>query len=173
MPAAVAAAIEFVAAAIGTEMVLTAGQIYLASQAIVATAAVYTLRENQRRQQNAARDSYNASLRDRYVMTRGATEPRQVVLGRQRVSGPLAYIGSYGTNREHLVFALILAAHEVDAVEHIYFDDERVTLDGSGNVLAVTGATSSPSPEPRALSRSAASRPPAPSRPLWPTAPPR
>lgn len=137
MPAAVAAAIEFVAAAIGTEMVLTAGQIYLASQAIVATAAVYTLRENQRRQQNAARDSYNASLRDRYVMTRGATEPRQVVLGRQRVSGPLAYIGSYGANREHLVFALILAAHEIDAIEHIYFDDERVTLDGSGNVLAV------------------------------------
>lgn len=137
MPAAVAAAIEYIAAAIGTEMVLTAGEIYLASQAIVATAAVYTLRENQRRQQNAARDSYNASLRDRYVMTRGATEPRQVVLGRQRVSGPMAYIGSYGANREHLVFALILAAHEIDAVEHIYFDDERVTLDASGNVLAV------------------------------------
>ena len=65
MPAAVAAAIEFVAAAIGTEMVLTAGQIYLASQAIVATAAVYTLRENQRRQQNAARDSDNGTLRHR------------------------------------------------------------------------------------------------------------
>lgn len=137
MPVAVAAAIEYFAAAIGTEMVLTAGQIYLASQAIVATAAVYTLRENQRRQQSAARDTYNASLRDRYVMTRSATEPRQAVLGRQRVSGPLAYIGSYGAHREHLVFALILAAHEIDAVEHVYFDDERVTLDGAGAVLAV------------------------------------
>jgi hypothetical protein len=165
VPAVVAAAIEYVAAAIGTEMVLTAGEIYLASQAIVATAAVYTLRENQRRQQNAARDSYNASLRDRYVMTRGATEPRQVVLGRQRVSGPMAYIGSYGTNREHLVFALILAAHEIDAVEHIYFDDERVTLDGSGNVLAVnrrdlftlsgTSATFTLSSEPAAGTASA------------------
>ena len=41
MPAVVAAAIEYVAAAIGTEMVLTAGEIYLASQAIVATAAVF------------------------------------------------------------------------------------------------------------------------------------
>ena len=151
MAEAVALAIEYVGAAIGTEMTLTAGEIYLASQAIVATAAVYSLRESQRRQQNAARDTYNASLRDRYVMTRGATEPRQVVLGRQRVSGPLAYIGSYGSNREHLVLAVILAAHEIDAIEAVYFDDERVTLDGSGNVLSVTrrdlftltGATSS------------------------------
>ena len=137
MAEAVYAAIEFVAAALNTEMVLTAGQLYGASQAIAAVAAVYTLREQQRRSQTAQRNAYNASLRDRYVMVRSATAPRQVVLGRQRVSGPIGYVGSYGSNREHLVFTLILAAHECDAIEEIYFDDERVTLDGSGNVLAV------------------------------------
>ena len=45
-------------------------------------AAVAILREDQRRQQSRARDAYNANLRDRYVMVRSATEPRQVVLGR-------------------------------------------------------------------------------------------
>jgi hypothetical protein len=96
-------------------------------------AAVYTVREDARRQRNA----YNASLKDRYTMVRSTTEPRALVLGRQRVSGPVAYIGSYGTNREHLVMAVVLAAHEIDAVEAVYFDDEIVTLDGSGNVTGV------------------------------------
>lgn len=102
-----------------------------------AVSAVYTLRDQQRRADNAARNAYNGSLKDRYVMVRSTTEPRRVVLGRQRVSGPIAYIGSYGTNREHLTLLVILAAHEIDAVEAIYFDDELVTLDGSGNVVAV------------------------------------
>jgi len=137
MAEAVYAALEYLGSYLGTEMTLTAGQLYGISQAIVAVAAVYTLREQQRRQQGAARDAYNASLRDRYVMVRGATEQRQVVLGRQRVSGPVSFIQSYGNDREKLVFTLVLAAHECDAIEDIYLDDERVTLDGSGNVLAV------------------------------------
>ena len=71
-------------------------------------------------------------------MQRGATEPRQLVLGRARVSGPLFFVGSYGANREHLVFTLALAAHEIDAVETIFFDDMPVILDGSNNVIGVT-----------------------------------
>lgn len=105
-------------------------------EAIAAVSAVATLREDQRRAQSRQRDAYNASLKDRYTMVRSATEPRSFVLGRQRVSGPLAYIGSYGANREHLVMAIILAAHQCDAVEAIYFDDELVTLSGT-DVVAV------------------------------------
>ncbi|HNB43311.1 MAG TPA: phage tail protein [Burkholderiaceae bacterium] len=97
----------------------------------------YTSHEQQRRAQNAARQAAEESIKDRYLMTRSAIQPRQFVLGRQRVSGPLAYIGSYGTYREHLVFDVLLAAHEIDAIEAIYFDDEEVTLDGSGNVTAI------------------------------------
>ena len=100
-------------------------------------ASVYTMREQQRRAQNAARNAYNASLKDRYVMVRSATEPRAVVLGRQRVSGPILYVGSYGTYAEHLVMVVALAGHQIDAVEKIYFDNELVSLDGSGNVQAV------------------------------------
>ena len=139
MPAAViAAAIEWAATALATEMVLTAGEILMIANVISVASAVYTLREQQLRAQSAARDAYNANLRDRYVMSRGATEPRQVVLGRQRVSGPISFVQSYGVNREHLVMCVILAAHEIDAVEAIYLDNERVTLDGAGNVLSVS-----------------------------------
>lgn len=113
-----------------------AGSTFL-SYVIVIAASTYIASESARKQQNQAKDAYNASLRDRYVMGRGATEPRQLVLGRQRVSGPLFYVGSYGTSRSKLVFTVAIAGHEVDAIEGIYFDDELVTLDGSGNVLGV------------------------------------
>lgn len=151
MPEAVAWAIEYAAAEIGTEMVFTAGEILAASQAIVAVAAVYTLREQQRRAQGAARDAYNSSLRDRYVMSRGTAHARQLVLGRQRVSGPVAFLQSYGADRQNLAMVVLLAAHEIDAVEAIYIGDEQAQIDGSGNVVAVkrrdtytmTGATGS------------------------------
>ncbi len=136
--AAVAAVAEYLYA---YEVTASFASAWAAAETIVAVAAtvasVYHLREQQRKQQNAATAQYNASLKDRYIMVRSATEPRSVVLGRQRVSGPVAYIGSYGTDRQSLVFDVLLAAHEVDAIEAIYFDDEQVELDGSGNVVAV------------------------------------
>lgn len=137
MAEAIYVAFETIGAAIGTEMTLTAGELMFAAKLTATIASVATMREVQRRQQASMRDQYNASLRDRYVMIRSAIEPRRVVLGRQRVAGPLAYVGSYGENRQNLVFAMPLAAHEIDAVEAIYFDDELVELDGSGNVLGV------------------------------------
>jgi hypothetical protein len=122
MPQVVAAAIVYV---VGAELGITVATVLV---------SVFVARDQQRKAENRAKDAYNASLRDRYVMTRGATEPRQIVMGRQRVSGTMSYIGSYGTNKEHLVFTLALAAHEIDAVEAIYFDDEQVILDGAGGV---------------------------------------
>lgn len=137
MPEAVAAAIEVVSAAIGTEMTWTAAEIALASQAIVTVGTVAAIRNQQLRAERAARAAYDASQKDRYVMSRGSLEARQVVLGRRRTSGPMFYVGSYGDDDEHLVFTVALAGHEIDAVEAIYFDDEPVVLDGAGNVVGV------------------------------------
>lgn len=127
--AALAALFEYWGASAATAAII--------ADVVVIAASVYVAQDSARRQQNAAKDAYNASLVDRYVMVRGATEPRRLVLGRQRVSGPLFYVGSYGTSHEHLVFTVALAGHEVDAIEAIYFDDEIVSLDGSGNVTGV------------------------------------
>jgi hypothetical protein len=129
----------------------TASIYYAAAYATTVAASIYMVSDQQRRAANAQKDAYNASLRDRYVMSRSTLAPRQLVLGRQRVSGPIFYIGSYGTNKEHLVACVALAAHEIDAVEAIYFNDEQVVIDGSGNVInilrreqfGISGATAS------------------------------
>jgi hypothetical protein len=141
MSEAVVAAVAYLSEG---EVVLTAAEAAAVLTAVEFVAAVaYTAyagaaaRREQRQAQQGQIDQYNASLRDRYVMSRGATEPRTLVLGRQRVSGPIFFIQSYGTNREHLVFCVPLAGHEIDAIEAIYFDDEQVILDGSGNVTGV------------------------------------
>lgn len=136
MPPVVAAALYALEAY--DVIALGAAAIEALSYAIVAVASVYTLREQQRKAENRAKDAYNASLRDRYQMMRSSLEERALVLGRARVSGPLMFIQSYGDKRQHLVFLLALAAHEIDAVETIYFNDEPVTLDGSGYVTGIS-----------------------------------
>jgi hypothetical protein len=127
-------AVEYLTAG---ELVLTAAEAGYVAFAIQAVAAVYTLSDAQRKAANAQKIAYNASFVDRYVMTRGATLPRQLVLGRQRVSGPIFVMNSYGADKEHLVFCVALAAHEIDAVEAVYFNDEQLVIDGSGNVTSV------------------------------------
>jgi len=137
MAEAVYFAIEYVATAIGTEMTFTAAELYFASEVIVAAAALGAAKQQQVAAERKARQAWARSQSDRYLMSRGTLEPRRVVLGQRRVSGPMAYVGSYGTDREHLVFVVAIAAHEVAEIGAVYFDDEEVVLDGSGNVIGI------------------------------------
>ena len=91
-------AANFASEYFAADAIATYAAVYQGVQIAEVVATVYAMREQQRRAANAALDAYNASLQDRYVMLRGTAEPRQVVLGRQRVSGPLAYMGSYGAH---------------------------------------------------------------------------
>lgn len=120
------------------ELILTVAEAAAIVSAVTVVAATIYSARAQRAAQSEARDAYNAALRDRYIMTRGASEPRQIVMGRCRVSGPMFFVGSYGASREHLMFTVALAAHEIDAIEQVYFDDRLVILDGSGNVTGIT-----------------------------------
>lgn len=130
----------------GATLIMYSTQI---ASAVILASTIAASGYSQRRAEGKARDAWNASLRDRYIMVRGAAEPRQVVLGRQRVSGPITFVHTYGADRERLVLVVVLASHECDAVESIYIDDEQAQLDGSGNVTGVyrsdtftmTGAT--------------------------------
>jgi hypothetical protein len=118
---------------VGAVVLAVYGQYQLAAS--LAAAALGT--EHAARAEIAARNAYNASLRDRYAMVRSSTAARQLVFGRCRVSGPIFFGASYGNDNQHLTICVALAAHEVDAIETIYFDDKPVVLDGAGNVLAV------------------------------------
>lgn len=137
MAEAVYVAIEYVATVIGTEMTLTFAELYFASEVIVAAAALGAAKQQQVAAERKARQAWARSQSDRYLMSRGTLEPRRVVLGERRVSGPMAYVGSYVVDREHLVFVVAIAAHEVAEIGAVYFDDEEVVLDGSGNVIGI------------------------------------
>jgi hypothetical protein len=87
-----------------------------------------------KRQRRAQVDKYNASLEDRLETIQAETAARRVVLGRVRVGGVIAFAGTTGTNKEKLYLAVLLAGHRVQAIEDIWFDEQKLTLDGSGIV---------------------------------------
>lgn len=118
MPEAVAWAISaigtYIGGAGGATLIMYATEI---AYGVIAATMVAVSADQQRSAENKARSAYNRSQKDRYLMTRGSMEPRRLVLGQRRVSGPMAYVGSYGTDREHLVFVVAIAAHVLSAGE--------------------------------------------------------
>lgn len=67
------------------------------------------------------------------VTGRSPIAPRQIIYGRTRVGGNTVYMEGTNSNK-YLHIVIAFAGHEVDAVEKIYFNDEEVVFDGSGNV---------------------------------------
>ena len=65
--------------------------------------------------------------------------PRRIVYGENKISGlnvlPAIVTGSKG---EYLHQVLALTGHEINAISTVYFNDESLTLDGSGNVTSGT-----------------------------------
>lgn len=101
----------------------------------IAFAAAYSsyTSHQKRKAARAIRDS----MTDRKVMIRSSEAPRATVYGRCRVSGPVAYGCVSGTDSEYLHLVVVLAAHEIDAIESVWFNDEPLgALDGNGWVTS-------------------------------------
>ena len=79
-------------------------------------------------------------------MVRQPITAHRIVYGEVRTGGPLVYThlrapsGSNKLDILHLV--VVLAAHEVDSVGDVWFDNTLVTLDGSGNATSTPYARS-------------------------------
>ena len=67
------------------------------------------------------------------VNVRDPAAPRQIIYGRRRVSGVMYPAGTSGSKNEYLHILLLVAGHEVQELGDVYFNDELVSLDGSGN----------------------------------------
>ncbi|HEY0822341.1 MAG TPA: hypothetical protein VGD76_01030, partial [Ramlibacter sp.] len=89
----------------------------------------------QRQAKKKQREAYNAAQVDRLANVVTTSPPRELVLGRVRKGGSVAFRGSTGDYKHRFIVAINLAAHEIDAVEQIYFNDQAVTLD---SLLRVT-----------------------------------
>lgn len=78
-----------------------------------------------------------ASLReDTKLMLKTSKQPRNIVFGRDRVSGPMMPFFSFTQNGVlYHRFGVVLAGHECAEIETVYFQDEPVILDTAGWVV--------------------------------------
>lgn len=115
------------------------GSTALVAAGYVTTAALVVGYSNSQRRsaQRRARNAYNASLTDRQVSIRSGVEPRRILYGTDRVTGPIIFAHSSGAAKEYLHLVVPLGAHEFDAYEKLYFNDvELPALDSGGFVTS-------------------------------------
>lgn len=84
-------------------------------------------------QQRAARDAYNASLRDRAATVIASEAPHVYIYGRARVGSSIVAMFTSGTRDEYKHLVCVHAAHECDGFEEIYINGKALgTLDVDG-----------------------------------------
>ena len=67
----------------------------------------------------------------RSVMTREAAHSRKIVYGRARIGGNVVFLESTGSDNKYLWLVTVIAAHEIDAYEEVWFNDEKIWDGGS------------------------------------------
>lgn len=103
--------------------------------AVLTTLGSFAYSSYQRKKaERNARAAFNASLKDRYVMVSVADGARSRVYGRCRNVDGIIFKGTHGSKSEYYTFVISVAGHQVQAIGDIYFNDVKVTLDGSGYV---------------------------------------
>jgi hypothetical protein len=136
MPQVIAVAIAAMAPALGTTFVigtLTVASL-LGTAIFMAGMAAYSARQAKSAKEKQ-RSAYNSAQVDRLANIVTTAAPRDLVLGRVRKGGPVAFRGSAGAVNETFLLHVMLAGHEIDAVEAVYLNDKEVELDANGYVL--------------------------------------
>jgi hypothetical protein len=93
------------------------------------------------RQRKRAAEARRASIQDRVVTLRSGDAPREIVYGRVRKGGVLAYGVSASATQPLFAQVVMLAAHECDGLEAVFVGEDRYSWD------ATTGNLSSPNPD--------------------------
>jgi hypothetical protein len=129
---------SYLASATGAAVSIAAVSSALSFAFTAATIAysVTSSRRAARRQQEA----YRNSLQDRTVTIRASDAPRDIVYGRVRKGGVVAYVVPATDTQRYFAMVLLLAGHECDGLEGVYVGDERYAWDPvSGELKAPTG----------------------------------
>ncbi len=87
-----------------------------------------------------SRPAFVDSARGRTEMVRQPITSRRTVYGRTMVSGPVVYMETYGQGGgpadEYLSLVVVLAGHEIDAVEELWLGEVQAPYDASGAVTS-------------------------------------
>ncbi|MHC1701480.1 MAG: phage tail protein [Humidesulfovibrio sp.] len=89
--------------------------------------------------------SLGAEAQDRKLTLRSSVEPRKLIYGLVKVSGPLALKATTGTTKEYLHLGVPLATREVAEIGDVWFDDTLSTdsrISGFNRVKKHLGAPS-------------------------------
>jgi hypothetical protein len=120
IPFIVGAAAESAVAA-GT---ITAMEALAIEVAAAAAAAALTAQQAKSAQRRAAA----ANAKDLTVTVQSSVEPRRTIYGKAKVSGPIIYATTDQLNYHYMHRAIAIAAHEVDAWEDFWFNDEHLPM---------------------------------------------
>lgn len=76
------------------------------------------------------------SLQDRTQTIKQAITERRTIFGEIRVGGPITYVKAEKIGNEHFLTLLVtLAEHEIEAITEVYFAEELLEFDASGNEI--------------------------------------
>lgn len=73
--------------------------------------------------------TFGGEAQDAKRLVRGSAEPRRIIYGRARVSGPLIYAASYGAQKEWILLVIPLADHPCQSIDAIWIGETRITAD--------------------------------------------
>ena len=101
----------------------------LASVAFTAGSVAYSANRTRKMKRRAA------SLKEqgRSFMLREPTGPRMVIYGTTKIGGNMVFAHTTGNDREFVHVIIAHAGHECNAINKVWFGEEEVPLDGSGN----------------------------------------
>lgn len=72
---------------------------------------------------------------------RNPIQPWNVIYGRAHTGGTMIFLEETGETNKYLHMVIVLACHSCEAVDALYFDGNRVTLDTDGNSLSYQDST--------------------------------
>lgn len=125
MPAFVAVpALVAAGATAGTAVAIAA--LATVMQLVVVTAISYGL--NRAFTKKPKSPSFDSSGLQNTITIRNSAAPRQIIYGEVRTGGVLVFAETSGSANEFLNLVIVLAGHEVEAIDDIYFNDEVVPL---------------------------------------------
>ncbi len=87
-----------------------------------------------RKADRVARAQFDAAQVDRMANVPTTVGSRELVLGRVRKGGNVFFRTSVGQYKELFIQCIAIAAHEIDAIEHVYFNGQPVDLNALGQV---------------------------------------
>jgi len=152
MPYVIAYAAAYIATTLGAS-IATATAVGVAAASIVVEVGVslaVSLAVSEIAKALAGKPGAKGDPPQRLSTTRGTAAYQQLIYGQVRTGGFLAYYNTSGTNNDVLWFVIVVAAHEVTAIDDVWLDARHLTnADFNVGGQCLNAAFNNPSGNPK------------------------